>query len=84
MKLTKKQLFAAGLAVAAFAGAGAAIAASRPTGKEEQKAVIDDARIDDVSSVGGQLIERAVMCCRRAPTQQASLGEQHRARAHRG
>ncbi len=43
MKLTKKQLFAAGLAVAAFAGAGAAIAASRPTAKEEQKAVIDDA-----------------------------------------
>jgi hypothetical protein len=43
MKLTKKQLFAAGLAVAAFAGAGAAIAASRPTPKEEQKAVIDDA-----------------------------------------
>jgi len=43
MNVTKKQLFAAGLAVAAFAGAGAAIAASRPTAKEEQKAVIDDA-----------------------------------------
>ena len=43
MNVTKKQLFAAALAVAAFAGAGAAIAASRPTPKEEQKAVIDDA-----------------------------------------
>jgi hypothetical protein len=43
MNVTKKQLFAVGLAVAAFAGAGAAIAASRPTAKEEQKAVIDDA-----------------------------------------
>jgi hypothetical protein len=43
MKVTKKQLFAAGLAIAAFAGAGAAIAASRPTAKDEQKAVIDDA-----------------------------------------
>src|SRR5262245_29566044 len=43
MNLNKKQLFAAGLAVAAFAGAGAAIPASRPTAKEERKAVIDDA-----------------------------------------
>jgi len=43
MNLSKKQLFAAGLAVAAFAGAGAAIAASRPTAQETQKAVIDDA-----------------------------------------
>jgi hypothetical protein len=43
MKLTKKQLFAAGLAVAAFAGAGAAIAANRPSAQQEQKAVIDDA-----------------------------------------
>ena len=43
MKLTRKQIFAAGLAVAAFAGAGAAIAASRPTAKDEQKAVINDA-----------------------------------------
>jgi hypothetical protein len=43
MNVSKKQLFAAGLAVAAFAGAGAAIAANRPTAKETQKAVIDDA-----------------------------------------
>src|SRR3954453_9341075 len=43
MNVSKKQLFAAGLAVAAFAGAGAAIAANRPTAKDEQKAVIDDA-----------------------------------------
>src|SRR4051794_27338395 len=43
MNVSKKQLFAAGLAVAAFAGAGAAIAASRPTAKDEQKAVINDA-----------------------------------------
>jgi polyhydroxyalkanoate synthesis regulator phasin len=43
VNVTKKQLFAAALAVAAFAGAGAAIAASRPTPKDEQKAVIDDA-----------------------------------------
>ena len=43
MSVSRKQLFAAGLAVAAFAGAGAAIAANRPTAKDEQKAVIDDA-----------------------------------------
>ena len=39
----RKNLVIAGLAVAAFASAGAAIAANRPTAKEEQKAVIDDA-----------------------------------------
>src|SRR3954469_21332164 len=43
MKHVRKNLVIAGLAVAAFAGAGAAIAANRPTPKEEQKAVIDDA-----------------------------------------
>jgi hypothetical protein len=39
----KRNVIVAGLAVAAFAGAGAAIAANNPTAKEEQKAVIDDA-----------------------------------------
>src|SRR3954466_3086840 len=43
MKHVRKNLVIAGLAVAAFAGAGAAIAANRPTAKDEQKAVIDDA-----------------------------------------
>jgi hypothetical protein len=43
MKKVKRNLVIAGLAVATFAGAGAAIAANRPTPKEEQKAVIDDA-----------------------------------------
>lgn len=43
MDLTRKKVFVAGLAVAAFASVGAAIAANQPTPKEEQKAVLDDA-----------------------------------------
>jgi hypothetical protein len=43
MRKLKRNVVVAGLAVAAFASAGAAIAANRPSAKEEQKAVIDDA-----------------------------------------
>ncbi len=43
MNKLKRNLVVSGLAVAALAGTGAAIAANQPTRKEEQKAVIDDA-----------------------------------------
>jgi hypothetical protein len=43
MNKLRKNLLVAGLAVVACASAGAAIAANRPTAKDEQKAVIDDA-----------------------------------------
>ncbi len=42
MRKLKRNIVVAGFAVAALAGSGAAIAANRPTAKEEQKAVIDD------------------------------------------
>jgi hypothetical protein len=42
MKKLKRNVVVAGLVVAAFASAGAAIAANQPGAKEEQKAVIDD------------------------------------------
>lgn len=43
MRKLNRNVIVAGLAVAALAGTGAAIAANAPTAKEEQKAVIDDA-----------------------------------------